>query len=61
MYSKGNNPQREKDYHQRKIVLHTISKLNIPIIEINREVFVPHPYPLSISPFRLDVPYIADG
>ena len=45
----------------REFVLHTVSELEIPIIDIHKEVFVPHTDPLSLFPFRIDGHYNAEG
>ena len=46
-YSTGN-----KDSN-RNFVMRTVTELDIPIIDIHKEVFDPHPDPLSLFPFRL--------
>ena len=46
-YSTGN-----KDSN-RNFVMRTATELDIPIIDIHKEVFDPHPDPLSLFPFRL--------
>ena len=45
----------------REFVLHTASELEIPIIDIHREVFSPHPDPLFLFPFRMHGHYTAEG
>ena len=45
----------------REFVLDTVNELGIPIIDIHREVFVPHTDPLSLFPFRIDGHYNAQG
>ena len=45
----------------REFVLRTATELGIPIIDIHREVFVPHTDPLSLFPFRRDGHYNAEG
>ena len=42
-------------------VMQTVTELNIPIIDIHREVFDPHPDPLSLFPFRKRGHYTAKG
>ena len=37
------------------------TELDISIIDIHSEVFVPHPDPLSLFPFRMGYHYNADG
>ena len=54
-YSTGN---KEKN---RDIVMQTATELDIPIIDIHREVFDPHPDPLSLFPFRIYGHYTAEG
>ena len=39
----------------------TVSELEIPIIDIHKEVFVPHSDPLSLFPFRMAGHYNAEG
>jgi hypothetical protein len=50
-----------EDHINREFVLRTANELEIPIIDIHREVFVPHTDPLSLFPFRKDAHYNADG
>ena len=45
----------------RDFVIQTVKELNIPIIDIHREVFEPHQDPLSLFPFREYNHYNADG
>jgi lysophospholipase L1-like esterase len=45
----------------RKIVMQTATELDIPIIDIQNEVFKTHPDPLSLFPFRTDSHYNAEG
>ena len=45
----------------REFVLDTVSELEIPIIDIHKEVFDPHPDPLSLFPFRMNSHYNAEG
>ena len=47
-YSKG------IEHINREFVLHTANELEIPIIDMHNEVFVPHMDPLSLFPFRMD-------
>jgi len=54
-YSKG------IEHINRELVLDTARELDIPIIDIHREVFVPHPDPLSLFPIRIDGHYTAEG
>ena len=49
------------DHIDREFVLDTVNELEIPIIDIHREVFVPHPDPLSLFPFRMGGHYTAEG
>ena len=45
-----------------ELVLHTVKGLEIPIIDIQREVFYPNPDPLSLFPFRTGIGhYNAEG
>ena len=45
----------------REFVLDTVSELEIPIIDIHKEVFVPHSDRLSLFPFRGGYHYNAEG
>jgi hypothetical protein len=45
----------------REFVLRTASELNIPVIDIHKQVFKPHPDPLSLFPFRNEWHYNAKG
>ena len=45
----------------REFVLHTTNEREIPIIDIHKEVFVPHSDPLSLYPFRMDGHFNAEG
>ena len=45
----------------REFVLHTVTELEIPILDIHKEVFVPHTVPLSLFPFRSRGHYNAEG
>ena len=45
----------------REFVTYTVNELEIPIIDIHREVFVPHTDPLSLFPFRMRGHYNAEG
>ena len=45
----------------RDFVMQTATELDIPIIDIHREVFDPHPDPLSLFPFRMFAHYNAEG
>ena len=54
-YSTGN------EHPNRDFVMQTATKLDIPIIDIHREVFDPHPDPLSLFPFKMPGHYNAKG
>ena len=54
-YSTGNEDPN------RNFVMRTATELDIPIIDIHKEVFDPHPNPLSLFPFRVDGHYNAVG
>jgi hypothetical protein len=45
----------------REIVMQTAPELDIPIIDIQNEVFKTHPDPLSLFPFRMHSHYNAEG
>ena len=49
------------EHVDREFVLHTATELDIPIIDIHREAFDPHPDPFSLFPFRIDGHYNAEG
>ena len=48
-------------FYYRDEVLSIVKNLNIPIIDIHEEVFVKHPDPLSLFPFRLHGHYTPEG
>ena len=54
-YSTGN------EHPNRNFVMRTATELDIPIIDIHKEVFDPHPDPLSLFPFRMNGHYNAEG
>jgi len=54
-YSTGNEDSN------RNFVMRTATELDIPIIDIHKEVFDPHPDPLSLFPFRTNCLYNAEG
>ena len=54
-YSSGN-----EDIN-REFVIKTVNELNIPIIDIHKEVFNIHPDPFSLFPFRQNGHYNAEG
>ena len=45
----------------REFVLSTVTELNIPVIDIHKEVFASHADPLSLYPFRMLGHYNAEG
>ena len=45
----------------RDFVMQTATELDIPIIDIHKEVFDLHPDPLSLFPFRIHSHYNAEG
>jgi hypothetical protein len=49
------------EHMSRDPVLKVIDKLDIPIIDMHEKVFVPHPDPLSLFPFRTSGHYTAEG
>ena len=51
----------KKEYSNREEVLLTVTKLNIPIIDIHKEVFKFHPDPLSLFPLRSNGHYNPEG
>ena len=50
-----------EEHINREFVLRTANELEIPIIDIHREVFDSHPDPLSLFPFRVSIHYNAEG
>ena len=50
-----------KEHINREFVLHTATELDIPVVDIHREVFVPHLDPKSLFPFRKSGHYNAEG
>ncbi len=54
-YSTGN------EHENRDFVMQTATELDIPIIDIHKEVFDPHPDPLSLFPLRMYGHYNAEG
>jgi len=53
----SNNNER----FNREFVLHSATELDIPIIDIHKEVFDLHPDPFSLFPFRMSGHYTAEG
>jgi hypothetical protein len=63
-YSTGNEDPILRYYGigaNRDFVLRTATELDIPIIDIHKEVFDLHPDPLSLFPFRIHSHYNAEG
>lgn len=50
----SNNLQKDLNYKEYNSVKNIIKKLEIPIIDINRDLFTDHLDPLSLFPFRSD-------
>lgn len=50
-----------EEERQREIVMQTATELDIPIIDIQNEVFKTHPDPVSLFPFRMHSHYNAEG
>ena len=44
--------QETEAFNTHKKILNIVNKLDIPIIDIYKEVFAKHPDPLSLFPFR---------
>jgi hypothetical protein len=60
----GNHVQKSiyhSEERNREIVMQTATELDIPIIDIQSEVFKTHPDPLSLFPFRVPGHYNAEG
>ena len=49
------------EHKNRDFVMQTVTELEIPIIDIHKEVFDPHLDPLSLFPFREYGHYNAEG
>jgi hypothetical protein len=49
------------NFREKAEVIEVVKGLNIPVIDIHQEVFVDHPDPLALFPFRLSGHYNADG
>ena len=49
------------EHPNRDFVMQTATELGIPVIDIHKEVFDPHPDPLSLFPFRMISHYNAEG
>ena len=54
-------PARGYKHPTRDFVIETVKKLDIPIIDIQKEVFDPHPDTLSLFPLRILSHYNAEG
>ena len=52
---------RGSEHPNRNFVMQTATELDIPIIDIHKEVFDPHSDPLSLFPFRMNCFYNAEG
>ena len=57
----GLNILDQDQLQYRNFVMQTAKELNIPIIDIHKEVFDTHPDPLSLFPFRMNSHYNAEG
>jgi hypothetical protein len=55
LYTTGN------EHLNHDFVMQTVTELDIPIIDIHKEVFDLHPDPLSLFPFRMNSHYNAEG
>jgi hypothetical protein len=51
----------DSEHLDREFVIHVATELDIPVIDIHREVFALRPDPLSLFPFRRDGHYNAEG
>ena len=51
----------DNEHPNRNFVIQTATELDIPIIDIHREVFKSYPDPLSLFPFKLPYRYNAEG
>jgi len=49
------------EHPDHNFVMQTAIELDIPIIDIHKKVFEPHPDPLSLFPFRMKSHYNAEG
>ena len=50
-----------KEHINREFVIQTATELDIPVIDIHKEVFAPHLDPKSLFPFRRGGHYNAEG
>ncbi|MBT8419262.1 MAG: hypothetical protein KJO08_00210 [Gammaproteobacteria bacterium] len=48
-------------YRKRREIIDEVKRLDIPVIDIHRDVFENHPDPLSFFPFRIHAHYNAQG
>ena len=54
--------ETNNEHPNRDVIMQIITELEIPIIDIQKEVFDPYPDPLSLYPFEmLDMHYNAEG
>ena len=60
-YLRGKEDAINYLFRKRDFVMQTATELDIPIIDIHKEVFDPHPDPLSLFPFRMFGHYNAEG
>lgn len=62
MWSRYTDRKRDHDqYYHRQEVLSIVQDLKIPIIDLHEEVFLKHPDPLTLIPFKLYGHYNAEG
>jgi hypothetical protein len=50
-----------ENFNDYKKVINYVSSLNIPIIDVHKEIFQKHKDPLSLYPWRSDVHYTVEG
>lgn len=51
----------KEDFHNHDLILSVVENLNIPIIDIHKDVFKTYPDPISLFPFRLNGHYTGEG
>ncbi|NMN67608.1 GDSL-like lipase/acylhydrolase family protein [Candidatus Pelagibacter ubique] len=52
---------KKEKYHNLDEIFKIVKNLDIPIIDIHKNVFKPHPNPLSLFPFEIGVHYNSTG
>jgi|TARA_Y100000294_G_C8438876_1_gene289908 lysophospholipase L1-like esterase len=60
-YNKYSNSGNDKNVQNYKKIIKILKSLEIPIIDINKELFEKHEDPLSLFPFRMSGHYNEKG